>query len=72
MTGVGRRTVSGSLSIGHLVERSSFATQELPLDKLYKKEIKEFFPRPGWFYCACQKGFASYRNPLTQVLEILV
>jgi len=23
--------------------------------------------RPGWFYCACQKGFASYRNPLTQV-----
>lgn len=25
------------------------------------------FCRPGWFYCACQKGFASYRNPLTQV-----
>jgi len=23
--------------------------------------------RPGWFYCACQNGFASYRNPLTQV-----
>jgi len=23
--------------------------------------------RPGWFYCACRQGFASYRNPVTQV-----
>ena len=26
------------------------------------------FPhRPGWFYCALEEGFTSYRNPLTQV-----